>query len=131
MEELQNPLEKNEKQKNLLDPMEPILNYLNTTENISITRFLIALINVGSLLESQEPGMKPILFHYLKKGKQNVCCNYRDISLLNTGYKIYTKILNTRLQTVTGAILLENQSGFRKGRFCIDTVFALKQIIEK
>jgi hypothetical protein len=111
--------------------MEPMLNYLNMAENISITRSLIALINVGSLLEFQGPGMKPILFHYLKKGKQNVCCNYRDISLLNTGYKIYTKILNTRLQTITEAILLENQPGFRKGRSCIDNVFAINQIIEK
>jgi hypothetical protein len=49
-----------------------------------------------------------------KKGKQNLCCNYRGISLLNTGYKLYTKILNTRLQTITEEILLENQSGFRK-----------------
>jgi hypothetical protein len=28
-------------------------------------------------------------------------------------------------------ILLENQSGFRRGRSCIDNVFALNQIIEK
>jgi hypothetical protein len=37
----------------------------------------------------------------------------------------------THLQTITEAILLENQSGFRKGRSCIDNVFALNQIIEK
>jgi hypothetical protein len=37
----------------------------------------------------------------------------------------------TCLQTITEAILLENQSGFRKGHSCIDNVFALNQIIEK
>jgi sorting nexin-29 len=66
-----------------------------------------------------------------KEGKQNLCCNYRGISHLNTGYKIYTKILNTHLQTITEVILLENLSGFRKGRSCIDNIFALNQITEK
>jgi hypothetical protein len=44
---------------------------------------------------------------------------------------MYTKILNTRLQTITQVILLENQSAFRKERSCIDNVFALNKIIEK
>jgi hypothetical protein len=35
-------------------------------EHLSNT-LLISLINVGSLLEFQKPGMKPMLFHYLKK----------------------------------------------------------------
>jgi hypothetical protein len=56
--------------------------------------------------------------------------NYRGISLLNSGYKIYTKIL-ARLKTISEAILLEEQNGFRRGRSCICNVFTLKQTIQK
>ena len=66
-----------------------------------------------------------------KKGKRDNCSNYRGISLLNSGYKIYTKIITQRFKTITEALLLEEQNGFRIGRSCIDNVFTIKQIIEK
>ena len=66
-----------------------------------------------------------------KKGKRNNPENYGGISLLNTVYKIYSRIINTRLQTISDTILLEEEAGFRKGRSCIDDVFTLKQIIQK
>ena len=50
-----------------------------------------------------------------KKGNRNRCSNYRGISLLNAGYKLYMKIVHAHLSTITEALLLENQSGFRKG----------------
>ena len=66
-----------------------------------------------------------------KKGKCDDCSNYRGISLLNSGYKIYAKIITQHLKTISEAILLEEQNGFRRGRSCIDKVFTLKQTIEK
>jgi len=66
-----------------------------------------------------------------KKGKRDDCLNYRGISLLNSGYKIYGKIITQRFKTVSEAILLEEQNGFRIGRSCIDNVFTIKQTIEK
>ena len=65
-----------------------------------------------------------------KKGKRDDCSNYRGISLLNSGYKIYTKII-TLFKTISEVILLEEQSGFRIGRSYIDNVFIIKQIMEK
>jgi hypothetical protein len=36
-----------------------------------------------------------------------------------------------RLKTISEAILLEEQNGFRRGRSCIDNVFILNQTTEK
>ena len=65
-----------------------------------------------------------------KKGKRDDCSNNRGISLLNSGYKIYAKII-TRFKTISEAILFEEQNGFRIGRSCINNVFTIKQTIEK
>jgi len=45
-----------------------------------------------------------------KKGKHDDCSNYRGISLLNSGYKIYAKIITQRLKTISEAILLEEKT---------------------
>ena len=53
------------------------------------------------------------------------------ISLLNTGYKIYTKIIAKRLTVIAETLLIEEQNGFRKGKSCMDCIFSASQIIEK
>jgi sorting nexin-29 len=72
-----------------------------------------------------------LLSLYLKNENKNECFNYRGISLLNTGYKVYTKIINACVQTITEVLLLQDQYGFSKGRSCTYNVFTLNQIIEK
>jgi len=59
------------------------------------------------------------------------CANYRGISLLDVAYKIFAKVLNTRLHPIAESLLGEYQCGFRKGRSTIDQIFALRQILEK
>lgn len=66
-----------------------------------------------------------------KKGDRGNCENYRGISLLNIIYKIYVKIINNRIKTISEVLLKEEQSGFRKGRSCSDNVFSIKRILEK
>jgi hypothetical protein len=65
------------------------------------------------------------------KGELNQCKNYREINLLHAGYKIYAKILNTRLSRIAETKLSEEQCGFRKGRSCTDRIFTTKLIIEQ
>ena len=45
--------------------------------------------------------------------------------------KILARIVQERLQQIAEQILPESQSGFRKGRGCIDMIFAARQLVEK
>ena len=66
-----------------------------------------------------------------KKGDRNNPDNYKGISLLNNGYKIYSEISAKRLTVIAKALLLEEKNGFRKGRSSMDCIFSASQIIEK
>jgi hypothetical protein len=66
----------------------------------------------------------------IQKGDINNPDNYRGISLLNTGYKIYSKIIAKRLIAIADVLLLEEQNGFMKGRSCMDCIFSAPQIIK-
>lgn len=57
--------------------------------------------------------------------------NYRGISLLNTYYKIYAKILATRQSEFAENNMSESQNGFRKGRSCTDANYTIKLLMEK
>lgn len=71
--------------------------------------------------------VKPIF----KKGNRKDLNNYRGICLLNTSYKLFSKIITRRLNKITEVLLKENQYGFRNGRSCADCVFIMKQLIQK
>jgi len=75
---------------------------------------------------------------YFQNSKHDNCSNYRGITLLNSGYKTYAKIIAQCFKTISETVLLEEQNGFRIGRSCVDNVFiinlyrtAFKQIMEK
>ena len=72
-----------------------------------------------------------IIIPLYKKGDKTVCENYRGISLLNSAYKIFSKILLNRLEPYVEENLGEYQCGFRKGRSTIEQLSVIGQIIEK
>jgi len=57
--------------------------------------------------------------------------NYRRISLLCTGYKILTTVLNNRLKKYTENIIGEYPAGFRTGKSTTDQIFTVKNLLEK
>ena len=70
-------------------------------------------------------------FANTQKRDRNNPDNYRGISLLNTGYKIYSKIIVKRLTAIAEVLLLEEQNGFRKGRSFMGCILSASQIIKK
>ncbi len=63
---------------------------------------------------------------YKGKGSKSECSCYRGISLLSVPGKVYGRILTERLMEVTEGKVSEEQRGFRKGRECVDQIFAMK-----
>ena len=58
---------------------------------------------------------------------------YRAISLISTVGKLYSSVINSRLQLFaeTNNLYVDEQNGFRKGRSCIDHVHSLSTVIRK
>lgn len=68
-----------------------------------------------------------------KNGDQEKAENYRGVSLLCTGYKLYAEMLREKLEekVVRKKALQESQGGFRKGRGAIDNIFILNHIVQR
>ena len=66
-----------------------------------------------------------------KKGDLSLCDNWRGISLLDVGGKLFAKTILCRLQAVAEEVLLDSQCGFRQGRGCVYMIFGARQMIEK
>ncbi len=45
--------------------------------------------------------------------------------------KIYGRILNKRMMKITDESVGDEQGGFRRGRGCVDQIFAVKMLVEK
>ena len=56
--------------------------------------------------------------------------NWRPLSLLNTDYKILTKLLAIRLQKVLPSIISEDQTGYIKGRYIGENIRTILDVFE-
>ena len=63
-----------------------------------------------------------------KKGSSSDPANYRPISLLQTCYKLYARILAARLYSGLDPFLRENQYGFRRGRSTNEAIFLIRRL---
>ena len=77
-----------------------------------------------------EGAIRPI---YKNKGDSKSPENYRPITILSCFGKLFTPILNARLNKFLDAhnILEENQAGFRAGYSTMDHIFVLHALTEK
>ena len=66
-----------------------------------------------------------------KKGDVHIASNYRGITLLNVLGKLFTRIINTRLDNWAEiyGVYIEAQNGFRRERGTIDNIFILQQLM--
>ena len=56
--------------------------------------------------------------------------NYRGMTLLSTLGKVFTSLLNARLNQFANEMIGIEQAGFRKGQSTTDQIFSLKFLIE-
>jgi len=63
---------------------------------------------------------KIIVIPVYKEGHEMSCDNYRRISLLNTVFKVFSKILLKRLKSPVEICIGIYQCGFRNGKSTID-----------
>lgn len=108
-------------------PSELIKNGTNKLNRI-IKILMEKCINGESIpLEWNEGWITPI--H--KKGAQNICENYRGLTVNCSFYRLYGKILTSLITTDYHIYQTEEQAGFRAGRSTVDNIFCLTQIMEK
>ena len=65
-----------------------------------------------------------------KRGPKELLSNWRPITMLNTGYKIFAKALALRLTNHLDRWVNPVQKGFIKGRYILDAIIALWEGIE-
>jgi len=66
-----------------------------------------------------------------KKGRTDMCENYRPISILNIWYKVYAALIHKRLVDAGAEDRLSHtQFGFRSGRSTLDAIFLLRRKVE-
>ncbi|GFO25935.1 reverse transcriptase [Plakobranchus ocellatus] len=66
-----------------------------------------------------------------KKGDPGDIKNYRTISLLSHSYKLFTRLLQKRMERILDENQSRDQAGFRKGYSTTDHIYILNQVIEK
>ena len=100
---------------------------------VTVVEWLVRVFNVCFLLSMCPVDWVLAVIVPLYKGKGDVhdCSNFRGISLLSVVGKVYGRVLMNRIKDRTENVISEVQSGFRRGRGCIDQVFAVRQICEK
>lgn len=75
--------------------------------------------------------IETVIVPIYKKGDNLDCNNFRGISVLNTTYKILSKILEKRLQEYKEKILGEHQPEFRRQKSTTDQLFIIRQAVSK
>ena len=88
-----------------------------------------AILNSGYFPEQWTEG---IIIPLHKEGDKKCVNNYRGITLLSCLSKIFTSVLNSRLETFckVNDTISDAQFGFRKGRSTVDAMFALLSTVQ-
>ncbi|KAK3545227.1 hypothetical protein QTP70_002059 [Hemibagrus guttatus] len=65
-----------------------------------------------------------------KKGDRRVCSNYRGITHLSLPGKVYSRVLEMRVQPLVKPRIQEEQCGFHPGRGTLDQLYTLHRVLE-
>eukprot|EP00924_Labyrinthula_sp_SR-Ha-C_P008324 augustus_masked-scaffold_11-processed-gene-9.56-mRNA-1 protein AED:1.00 eAED:1.00 QI:0/0/0/0/1/1/2/0/636 len=84
----------------------------------------------GNKVDTKQFCFGKIIHIYKQKGEKNLPGSYRPIALLNTAFKLTTKIIHNCLQPITNK-LPSYQAGFRSGHSTINKIEILNNIVKK
>ncbi|KAK3573223.1 hypothetical protein QTP86_015134 [Hemibagrus guttatus] len=65
-----------------------------------------------------------------KKGDRRVCSNYREITLLSLPGKVYSRVLERRVQPLVEPWIQEEQCGFCPGCGTLDQLYTLHRVLK-
>src|SRR5215469_15679870 len=68
-----------------------------------------------------------VVLVYKGRGSKSECWSYRGISMMSVVGKLYGRVVIDRVKNLTEGLVGEEQGGFRKGRGCVDQVFAVRE----
>lgn len=71
-----------------------------------------------------------LIASYKGKGDRSDLSNWRPITLLNVDYKLFSKIINSRLIKLLPSCISRFQTGFVPGRLIQDNLISLKEVID-
>lgn len=93
-----------------------------------IAEILNGIFNGEKMIKGWETAR---IFPIHKAGDEEDAKNYRGVSLLDAGYKLYASVLGERIKdwVEKNGKLRENQAGFREGRGTREHIFVLNSII--
>ena len=77
------------------------------------------------------PWTQSLIITLPKKGKMQLCQNYRTISLISHSSKVMLKLIFSRLKPQAKEIIAEEQAGFRAGKSTTEHIFNLRILCEK
>ena len=83
-------------------------------------------IEKGELSTNQKRGIITLLH---KGDNRNYLTNWRPISLLNTDYKIFSKVISSRIKAVLPKIISTSQKGFLKNRNITELIRNIDDIL--
>ena len=103
--------------------------YLHFWEDLSVS--LLSVLNesfhAGSLAESQYEGLLRLIH---KKDDKRLPKNWRPISLLNTDYKLASKIITERLKKVMASIVHPDQTCGVLGRSIFSNLHLVRDVLD-
>ena len=66
-----------------------------------------------------------------KKLDISMCNNWRGITLLYVTSNVFSRVILDRISAAIDPLMCKQQAGFQKGRYCVNHIFTLRQIMEQ
>src|SRR6218665_311638 len=105
-----------------------MIKYRGDAAICQLTKLCNDIWTTGRIPTTRKDG---IIIPLPKKGDLRECANWRGITLWSIPGKIMAKVMLNCVRHAVDEQLRQEQAGFRPGRFCVEQIFTLRQIIEK